>query len=89
MIGLLYLLTAVAAALAGFTLARAFVRRRLRFVDAIRSPIAPWVAGLVAALIVWPAALLPLVTQTTTALFGVGAGLGTASGVKALKRGDP
>lgn len=89
MIGIIYLLSIVAAAAAGFVLARTFVRRRLRFVDAIRSPIAPWVAGLGAALIVWPAALLPLVTHTTTALFGVGAGLGTASGVKALKRGDP
>ena len=88
MIGTIYLLSIIAAAAAGFVLARAFVRRRLRFVDAIRSPMAPWVAGLGVALIVWPAALLPLVTQTTTALFGVGAGLGTASGVKALKRGD-
>ncbi len=88
MIGLIYLLSVVAAAAAGFVLARTVVRRRLRFVDAIRSPIAPWVAGVVAALIAWPAALLPLITQTTAALFGVGAGLGTASGVKALKRGD-
>lgn len=86
--GFLYLALSVAAAIGGFVLARRFVQRRLRFVDGIRSPVAPFVAGLVAALIAWPAALLPIVTTGTAALFGVGAGLGTASGVKALKRGD-
>jgi len=77
-----------AAVVVGYVVARNFVRRRLRFVDGIRSPFAPWLAGLGAALIAWPAALLPLITTTTTALFGVAAGFGTASGVRALKRGD-
>ncbi len=86
--GFLYLALSVAAAVGGFVLARRFVRQRLRFVDGIRSPVAPFVAGLVAALIAWPAALLPIVTTATAAVFGIGAGLGTASGVKALKRGD-
>ncbi len=86
--GFLYLALSVAAAIGGFVLARRFVRQRLRFVDGIRSPVAPFVAGLVAALIAWPAALLPIVTTATAAVFGIGAGLGTASGVKALKRGD-
>ena len=84
----LYLALSVAAAIGGFVLARRFVQQRLRFVDGIRSPVAPFVAGLVAALIAWPAALLPLVTTGTAAIFGIGAGLGTASGIKALKRGD-
>jgi hypothetical protein len=78
----------VAAVAAGFAVASSFVRRRLRFVDAIYSPAAPWLAGLAAAVIVWPIAILPLITTTATTLFGVGAGLGTASGVKALKRGQ-
>ncbi len=86
--GFLYLALSVAAAIGGFVLARRFVQQRLRFVDGIRSPVAPFVAGLVAALIAWPAALLPLVTTGTAAIFGIGAGLGTASGIKALKRGD-
>jgi hypothetical protein len=86
--GLLYLIVSIAAAMGGFYIARTFVRRRLRFVDAIYSPAAPFVAGAVAAVIAWPAALLPLVTGATAAVFGIGAGLGTASGVKALRSGQ-
>ena len=78
----------VVAVLIGFVITRRFVLTRLRFVDAIRSPVAPWIAGILAAVIAYPVALIPLITHTTTALFGVGAGLGTASGAKALKRGD-
>ncbi|HXG44440.1 MAG TPA: hypothetical protein VNJ71_06725 [Gemmatimonadales bacterium] len=78
----------VVAGFAGFVLARGFVRRRLRFVDAIYSPAAPWVAGALAALVAWPVSLLPLITTTTTAVFGIGAGFGTASGVKALRSGE-
>ena len=88
MVGTLSLLITVAAVVSGFVLARSFVRRRLRFVDGIRSPAAPWIDGIGAALVAWPAALLPLITTVTTTLFGVAAGLGTASGVKALKGGD-
>ncbi len=86
--GLLTLAVTAVAVLGGFMIARDFVRRRLRFVDAVRSPVAPWLAGIGAALVAWPAAALPLITTTTTTLFGLGAGLGTASGVKALRRGD-
>lgn len=78
----------VAAGLTGFFIARDFVRRRLRFVDAVYSPLAPWVAGGLVALIAWPMALLPVITGATTAVLGLGAGLGTRAGVKALKRGD-
>ncbi len=88
MITTLYIAIVVAATIGGFLIARRFVRKRLRFVDAVRSPAAPWIAGLLAAIVAYPAALLPLVTHTATTLFGVGAGLGTASGVKALKRGE-
>ncbi|MFN8654130.1 MAG: hypothetical protein U0133_19690 [Gemmatimonadales bacterium] len=84
----IYFALGVAAGIAGFSIARNFVQTRLRFVDAIRSPAAPWLAGLAAAVIAWPIALLPLITTTTTTIFGIGAGLGTASGVKALKRGE-
>lgn len=83
---LLFIVT-VAAAIGGFIVARNFVRRRLRFVDAVQSPFAPLLAGLAAALVAWPAAILPLVTTGTAAAFGIGTGLGTRSGAKALRRG--
>jgi hypothetical protein len=71
-----------------FGFARGFVRRRLRFVEAIRSPVAPVLAAVGAAILVMPLTLLPLVTGVTAAVVGLGAGLGTRSGVKALQRGD-
>ena len=88
MYGTLMLAVTVAAGIGGFLLARGFVRRRLRFVDAIRSPLAPLIAGVAAALVAWPVAILPVITAGTAVVFGIGTGLGTASGVKALKRGD-
>ncbi|HEU5217638.1 MAG TPA: hypothetical protein VFU23_03215 [Gemmatimonadales bacterium] len=92
MIGTLFNLVAVAiAAVAGvfaFGFARGFVRRRLRFVDSVRSPGVPVLAAVVAGLIVLPLTLLPLITGLTAASVGLGAGLGTRSGVKALQRGD-
>jgi hypothetical protein len=87
MLGLLYFAVTVTAVAGGFVIARDFVVRRLRFVDGVRSPLAPWIAGIGAALVAWPVAILPIVTTATTTLFGVAAGFGTASGVKALKRG--
>ena len=83
-----HLLITLAAGLAGFILARSFVRRRLRFVDGVHSPVAPLIAGVVAALIAWPAVLLPMVTLTTAIVFGIGTGLGTASGARALRDGE-
>ena len=78
------IITLVAGGL-GFFLARNFVRRRLRFVDAVHSPVAPFVAGTVAAVLAWPAVLLPLITLPTALVFGIGTGLGTASGSRALR----
>ena len=86
--GMIALIVTVAAGVAGFVIARNFVRRRLRFVDGVHSPVFPFVAGLLAAVVAWPVALLPIVTGVTAAIFGIGAGVGTASGVKALRRGD-
>jgi hypothetical protein len=76
----------VFAGITGFLLARRFVARRLRFVDAVYSPAAPFLIAAVAMLVAWPVSALPLVTASASALFGIGAGLGTASGVKALRR---
>ena len=82
---MLELLLTITAGAIGFILARNFVRRRLRFVDAVHSPWAPVVAGIVAGVLAWPAALLPLFTLTTAIVFGIGTGLGTASGARALR----
>ena len=76
-----------AVALVGFAIAKTFVRRRLRFVDAIYSPLAPLTVGVLMAALAWPLAILPIITGTTAVIFGIGAGMGTASGVRALKRG--
>ena len=78
------IITLVAGAL-GYILARNFVSRRLRFVDAVHSPIAPIVAGIGATVVAWPAVLLPLITLPTAIVFGIGTGLGTASGSRALR----
>ena len=82
------LLLTATAGLGGYLLAKRFVGRRLRFVDAIRSPWAPWIAGAVAAVAASPLALLPLVGATTALVFGIGVGLGTASGVRTVRRRD-
>lgn len=86
--GLLALGVTVAAGIGGFVLARNFVRSRLRFVDGVYNPVFPWAAGLIAAVVALPAALLPIITMGTAAIFGISAGAGTASGVRALRRGD-
>lgn len=81
------LLTLVAG-IAGYLLARRFVRRRLRFVDAAQSRLAPFVAGTVAGLALLPLAFLPVVSGFTAFAFGLGAGLGTASAARMHRRAD-
>ena len=85
---MLQLLLTICAGLAGYVLARNFVRNRLRFVDAIQSGWAPLVSGAVAFPFAWPLALLPLVSVAPAIVFGIGAGLGTASGARIVRRGD-
>jgi hypothetical protein len=85
---MLPLLITIAAGITGYLLARNFVRNRLRFVDAVYSPLTPFLAGFAAAIIAWPLALLPLLKVATAVVFGVGVGLGTASGARILRRGD-
>lgn len=80
---LLWLLLTGAATGAGYLWTRNFVRRRLRFVDAVRKPAAPVVAGVAAAaLAAGPVALLPVVGATTAVLFGAGVAAGVATGRK-------
>lgn len=85
MFGILLLL---GAGIAGFVAARNFVRDRMRYVDAVRAPLVPLLVGVGAALVTWPLAALPVITTATSAVFGLGTGLGTRSGVKQLQAGE-
>jgi hypothetical protein len=85
---MLQLLLAVVAGVTGYLMARNFVRNRLRFVDAVHSAWAPLVAGVVAFAFAWPLAVLPLVSLAPAVMFGIGTGLGTASGARIVRRGD-
>ena len=76
------------AGFAGYLLTRRFVSRRLRFVDAVQSRFAPLVAAVAAAIAIWPLTALPFVTLTTAMVFGIGAGLGTGSGARLVRRAD-
>lgn len=77
---------AVAAGGFGYLQSRSFVRRRLRFVDAAKSPAAPVVAGLGAAMLATPIAwILPLITGVTVLALGIGVGTGVASGARDIR----
>ncbi len=78
------LIVTAAALVGGFVVARDFVRRRLRYVDAIQRPSAPLIAGAAAAVVALPVALLPVVTIGTAVALGVGVAGGVASGRNAL-----
>ncbi len=77
---LLWLGVTAAALVGGFVLSRNFVRRRLRYVDALQKPSAPLIAGVAAAAVVLPIAALPIITVGTAVAFGVGVAGGVASG---------
>jgi len=81
---------AVAVASFGYTRSRAFVSERLRYVDAVNHPLAPWIAGVGAAVVAAPvAAFLPLVTAGTALTFGLSVGLGVAAGRAGTHRLPP
>jgi len=77
---LIGLAVTAAALVGGFVIARDFVRRRLRYVDAVQRPSAPLIAGVAAAAVALPIALLPVVTIGTAVALGVGVAGGVASG---------
>jgi hypothetical protein len=65
----------------GYFQARAFTRRKLAFVDAAQSNVAPVLAGVGAAVLGGVVVLfLPIVGAGTALLFGAGVGAGVASG---------
>ncbi|MBA3497881.1 MAG: hypothetical protein H0T86_12315 [Gemmatimonadales bacterium] len=85
---MLHIFLTVAAGITGYLIARNFVRSRLRFVDAVHSPWAPLTAGILAFVLTWPLALLPVVSAAPAVLFGIGLGFGTATGARLVRRTD-
>jgi len=79
---ILELLVTGAALGGGFAWAKGFVKRRLRFVDAVHTRPAPWIAGVAAALVATPFTLLPVITGVTAIALGAGVGLGVRAGQK-------
>jgi hypothetical protein len=87
MLFLLGLFISFTVALVGFGISRRFVENRLRYVDAVQRPYAPFLAGAVAAFIAMPVAgLLPLITGWTAIIFGFGVFAGVASGAREIRR---
>lgn len=90
MLGLLALAATSAAVIVGFIQSKVFVARKLRYVDAARSPLAPVVAGVGAALVAAPVvALLPIIGGGTALLFGLSVGAGVAAGARDIRRQLP
>ena len=90
MFELIGLIATAAVAAFGYFQSRAFVRRRLAYVDAVHNSAAPILAGAGAWLLAMPiVAFLPLVGGFTAILFGVGVGVGVAAGVKDIRRRLP
>jgi hypothetical protein len=88
MLELIGLAVTAAIAVVGFVGTRGFVRDRLRFVDAVQRRVAPWVAGVAAALVAVPiVALVPLVGLGTAIIFGASVGVGVATGARDIRQG--
>lgn len=74
---------AFAASAFGYLQTRGFVRRKLAYVDAVHTGIAPVIAGVGAAMVAMPVVgLLPLVGGGTALLFGAAVGLGVKAGAR-------
>jgi hypothetical protein len=87
---LLSFLAGTVLAIVGYAQARAFVTRRLRYVDAVHTAIAPIIAGLGAALLAAPVmAMLPYVGAGTALSFGIAVGAGVAAGSRDVRRRLP
>ena len=84
---LIWLAIAGGATLFGFWQSKSFVQNKLRYVDAVHKAFVPALAGIGAALLMTPVALLlPFVTTMTALLFGAGVAMGVASGARDIRR---
>lgn len=87
MIELIGLAATTALTFVGYYQARAYVERRLQYVEAVHGMRAPLLAGLGAALIAAPVvAIVPVVGAGTACLFGIGVGAGVAAGARNIRR---
>ena len=88
--GLIGIVVAWAAAYLGYSKSKAFVKNKLRYVEAVYRGSAPWKAGFIAGAAAIPIAwALPLITGATAVLFGASVGLGVAAGRRDLRRRLP
>jgi hypothetical protein len=77
-------------AILAYTQAKNFVTRRLRYVDAVQSALAPIVAGVAVAVIALPlVAFLPLVGVGTALSLGLAVGAGVAAGAREVRHKLP
>ena len=85
--GLIGMGAAAGAAGFGYLRSKSFVARRLRYVDAVQSPAAPFVAGAAATALATPVVwVLPIVGAGTAIVFGIATAAGTRAGVKQIRR---
>lgn len=90
MIELIVFGLAGAGIVAGYAKTRSFVRERLRFVDAVYRPAAPFVAGGAATVAAAPLAwLIPFVGGGAALLFGAAVGYGVVRGRRDLRQLPP
>lgn len=86
MIFLLSFLASTLLAFIGFAQARSFVTRRLRYVDAVHTKLAPIVAGVGAALLALPlVAIIPFLGLGTALTFGISVGAGVLAGSRDVR----
>jgi hypothetical protein len=65
---------------------RSFVTRRLRYVDAVQNSLAPFAAGIAAAVLAMPlVAIIPLLGVGTALSFGFAVGMGVAAGAREVR----
>lgn len=90
MLLILSIVVSFAASMLAYAQARNFVTRRLRYVDAIQTGLAPVVAGIAVAVILLPiVALLPLVGVGTAVSVGLAVGAGVAAGARDVRHSLP
>ncbi len=90
MLSIIAIAIAVIASILAYAQARNFVTRRLRYVDAVQSMIAPVVAGLATFVVLLPVVgLLPIVGVGTAASVAISVGTGVLAGARDVKQQLP
>jgi hypothetical protein len=85
--GFVTVVAAVGVAGVGYFQTKNFVGKKLRFVDQAQNPVVPIAAGVIAALVATPVAIiLPFVGVGTAMIFGVAVAAGTRAGVRSFGR---